>query len=120
VNRCVGAAGLLTLAFTVGLAAAPTAWAVDPVPGLIHDAVAGQPCSNTKVFIFGEEARGGFLACASTMHGGVWRPSAPLVGVRQIGSTCAEPVVMQNVAAQSPDGQPLVCDGARAVWIVNN
>lgn len=85
------------------------------LPGLVDGAVLGQPCYNYPTYIFGQTANGSQLACSDlgTNTTGVWVRSVGVIGVRQIGSSCTE---ADGVAAQSPDGYPLVCD-ARSGWV---
>ena len=79
------------------------------LPGLVDGAVAGQPCYNYPLYIFGQDSGGAQYACLDqgSNSTGLWVKSVPVIGVRQIGSHCASE---QQYAAQSPDGQPLVCD----------
>ena len=85
------------------------------LPGLVDGAVQGQPCYNYPLFIFGQDSTGAQYACADqgTNTTGLWVKSVPVIGVRQIGGQCASE---QQYGAQSPDGQPLVCD-ARTGWV---
>lgn len=85
----------------------PTGGSSNAVPGLAQGAKQGQACSNYRTFIFGVSQNGSFLACIPDGNGGGnWVNSSPVVGVRQIGSSC-DPGASQ--AAQSPDGRGLVC-----------
>jgi hypothetical protein len=43
------------------------------------------------------------------VYTGFWVSSYPLQGVKEIGSPCPNP----KVAAQAPDGRPMVCLGAQ-------
>lgn len=85
------------------------------LPGLVDGAVAGQPCYNYPLFIFGQGAGGEQYACMDqgTNTTGLWVRAVPVIGVRQIGTQCASE---QQYAAQSPDGRPLVCD-VRTGWV---
>jgi hypothetical protein len=108
------------------LAAAPWAAAdpdnpglIGPVPGLVQNAVRGAPCSNYDRYIFGKTATDQWLACRPVPGGGGrWNASISVIGVRQLGALCGlAPSV--NVAAQSPDGQPLFCDnGGTRRWVL--
>ncbi len=91
--------GVAIAASAIG--SAPIAIA-DDVPGMRNNAVLGAPCDNGKEFkyIFGHGPNGETLACVDY----VWVGSAPLVGVRQIGSSCRG-----SLTAQAPDGRPLIC-----------
>lgn len=85
------------------------------LPGLVDGAVAGQPCYNYPLYIFGQDAGGRQYACLDqgTNTTGLWVTSIPVIGERQIGGQCASE---QQYAAQSPSGQPLVCDVHRG-WV---
>ncbi|HKI42980.1 MAG TPA: hypothetical protein VKA66_21980 [Mycobacterium sp.] len=91
--------GVAIAASAIG--SAPIAIA-DDVPGMRDNAVLGAPCDNGKEFkyIYGHGPNGETLACVDD----VWVESVPLVGVRQIGSSCSG-----SWAAQAPDGRPLIC-----------
>lgn len=84
------------------------------VPGITTGVVTGQPCTNTEKFIFGISPAGQAMACGHGINGGgIWGQSLGLVGVRPLGSPCTE----VGLAAQAPDGSPMVCGGGR--WVVN-
>jgi hypothetical protein len=85
------------------------------LPGLVDGAVLGQPCYNYPTYMFGQANNGNQLACVDqgTNTTGLWVRSVPVIGVRQIASRCSE---ADGVAAQSPDGRPLVCSST-AGWV---
>lgn len=85
------------------------------LPGLVDGAVLGQACYNYPAYIFGQTANGNQLACSDlgTNTTGVWVRSVGVIGVRQIRSPCSE---ADGVAAQAPDGTPLVCSST-AGWV---
>lgn len=88
--------------------------ASNSIPGVTMGVVAGQPCSNTERYIFGVSTTGQPMACGHGLDGGgIWGPAIALVGVRPLGSPCTE----AGLAAQSPDGLPMVCGSGR--WVVN-
>jgi hypothetical protein len=77
--------------------------------------VAGQPCYDYPTYIFGQSSNGSQMACMDQGNNttGIWVRSVPIIGVRQIGTRCAE---ADGVAAQAPDGTPLVCSST-AGWV---
>jgi hypothetical protein len=89
----------------LAIGAAPGARA-DDVPGIDDDAVLGAPCDNWDRYIFGRGPSGEPLACVGFDGEGEWVSSAPLMGVRQIGSPCDGE---GSAVAQSPDGRGLLC-----------
>ncbi|WP_086152546.1 hypothetical protein [Mycobacterium tuberculosis] len=114
---------LVTTAAITGAAigGAPVAGA-DPqrydgdVPGMNYYASLGAPCSSWERFIFGRGPSGQAEACHfpppnqfPPAETGYWVISYPLYGVQQVGAPCPKP----QAAAQSPDGLPMLCLGAR-------
>lgn len=83
------------------------------LPGYVRGAVPGGDCYNYPRYIFGESPGGQTLACVSQGVIGKWVRSVGVIGVRQIGSGCLE---SDGVAAQSPDGRPLVCSSTSG-WV---
>ncbi len=108
---------MAVLALACGLTAAPlvavgTAFAVpgtcdgaDCVPFVDRNIVPTDLCVFQSRHPFGLDAKGNTFACAATDH---WVPVAPLVGVRTMRAPCDGTV---PGTAQSPAGQPLICDG---------
>jgi hypothetical protein len=99
-------------AIAVALCGAPAALG-DPadrdtdVPGMNYNAVLGDPCFSWERYIFGRAPNGEPLACVtSDGDAGVWVASVPLAGGQEIGAPCTA-----GLAAQSPDGRPLICTG---------
>lgn len=82
------------------------------LPGLGH-ATRGQSCTNTITFVFALAPDGQTLAClpSSAPSYGL---SAPVVGVRTLGSPCPE----TGQLAQSTDGEPMMCLGTPSAWAV--
>ena len=87
------------------------------VPGMNYQASLGAPCDNYEHFIFGRGPSGQAEAChfpppnqfpAATT--GYWVISYPLYGVQQTGAPCPG----SQSAAQTPDGLPMLCLGAKA------
>lgn len=83
------------------------------LPGYVRGATPGGDCYNYPRYIFGEGPGGQTLACVSQGVVGKWVRSVGVIGVRQIGAGCAE---SDGVAAQSPDGRPLVCSSTSG-WV---
>ncbi|MFI5509421.1 hypothetical protein ACIA48_18295 [Mycobacterium sp. NPDC051804] len=119
-SRSLVAVAFLAAAFAIAVPAG-----AEPVPGMVDDAVLGQPCENTKSFVFGTNTSGAILACGSPKAPGEWSQIAGLVGVREIGTECFSDVVAVNpdgngwTAAQSPDGLPLFCVYPTDTWEVH-
>ena len=120
-SRLFVGTALVAAAFSL---AAPAG--AEPVPGMVNDAVLGQPCSNTQQFVFGTNASGAILACGSPKAPGEWSQIAGLIGVREIGTKCFSDVVSVNpegagwTAAQSPDGLPLYCAYPTDTWEIQS
>lgn len=117
---------LITVAFVAAAVAIAAPAGAEPVPGMVDDAVLGEPCDNTTSFVFGTNASGAILACGSPKAPGEWSQIAGLIGVREIGTKCFSDVVSVNpegngwTAAQSPDGQPLFCAYPTDTWEVHS
>lgn len=99
---------------TTGQCPTPMTGVSNDVPGLVSGAVLGQPCTNTQRFVFGQTAAGDTLLCTGQGSAGTWIRSIPVIGTRPLGSSCTEGF---ELAAQTPDGIPIICgDG---VWVRN-
>ena len=108
---------MAVLALACGITAAPmmaagTASAdrgacdgVDCVPYVDRNIVATDHCSFSSRYPFGLDAKGSTFGCAASNK---WVPMAPLIGVRSVQAPC-DPNV--PASAQSPNGQPLNCQG---------
>ncbi len=85
------------------------------VPGMNYEASLSAPCDNYQLFTFGRGPGGESLVCHyipnqwPPVYTGFWVSSYPIQGVKDIGSPCAGP----KMAAQAPDGRPMVCLGAQ-------
>lgn len=108
-------AGLLwTSAMTAGAEESHGPFPGDP-PGMNYDAHAGAPCFQWERFIFGRGPGGEPLACHwipnqwPPVHTGFWVSSPKLYGVQTPGAPCPG----SQSAAQSPEGEPMLCLGAR-------
>ena len=74
------------------------------VPFVDHNVVPSDPCNFQSRFPFGLDAAGGTYVCTSLNE---WLPAEPLIGVRPLRAPCDD---AQPGRAQSPDGQPLICE----------
>lgn len=92
----------------------PGRYATD-VPGMNYDARLSAPCHSWERNVFGRGRGGEPLQCRwipnqwPPVYTGFWVTSYPLHGVQEIGAPCPSP----QSAAQSPDGRPMLCLGAR-------
>ncbi len=110
------------------LAVAPAAAADEPhgpfpgdPPGMSYEAYMNAPCYRWDRFVFGRGPGGEPLAChwipGQSPIGmdrppegvGFWVLSPKIYGVQEVGSPCPG----SQAAAQSPDGLPMLCLGAR-------
>ncbi|GFG75914.1 hypothetical protein [Mycobacterium botniense] len=102
------------LSATPGAAADPRQYDGD-VPGMNYDASLGAPCDSWERYVFGRGPNGEAEACHfipnqfPAVSTGFWVISYPLYGVQNVGAPCPGP----QSAAQSPDGLPMLCLGAR-------
>ena len=110
------------LGLTAALSPAGTAAADDDsgryptdVPGMNYDAALGAPCDNYQLFTFGRGRGGQPMMCRWVPnqwppgYTGFWMTSYPLDGVQEVGAPCPG----GQIAAQAPDGRPMLCLGAR-------
>lgn len=112
--NAVAAAGIVA----AGLAAPIASADAEPadVPGMAQGVQLSTGCTSWERFIFGRGDTGQTYACHyipnqwPPVETGFWVWSPPLYGVQQIGAPCPSP---GKSAAQSPDGLPLECAGAR-------
>ena len=86
------------------------------VPGMAYDARLNAPCFSWELNVFGRGRGGEPLQCKfipnqtrAPYSTGYWTSSYALHGVQQVGAPCPSP----QSAAQSPDGKPMLCLGAR-------
>ncbi|MBS1694150.1 MAG: hypothetical protein JST91_18210 [Actinobacteria bacterium] len=114
-------------AFAAAVVGSASAAAADPpssdspgrystdVPGMSYEASLGAPCTSWQVNVFGRGPGGEALQCRwipnqwPPIYTGFWVASYPLYGVQDIGAPCPG----SQAAAQSPDGRPMLCLGAR-------
>lgn len=99
---------------TTGQCPTPMTGVSNVVAGLVQGAVLGQSCTSTQRFVFGQTAAGDTVICSGQGSSGTWIRSIPVIGTRPLGSSCVAGV---ELAAQTPDGIPVICgDG---VWVRN-
>lgn len=85
------------------------------VPGMNYEAKLGAPCFSWERNVFGRGRGGEPLQCKwipnqwPPVHNGFWTATYALYGVQDVGAPCPGP----QSTAQSPDGRPLLCVGAR-------
>lgn len=99
-----------------GPAHADDRWVERSTPGLQFGVVTSQPCGNWMRYTYGVNPSGKPMACVSFDSGqsGLWSDSSSVVGVRQVGAPCQEAdQALGGVLAQTTDGRPMICDGAR-------
>lgn len=102
---------------TTGQCPTPLSGVASTVEGLVLGAVVGQVCFNTGRFVFGQNANGETTVCNDQGNGsGIWVRSIPVIGTRPLGASCAGSV---GLAAQTPDGTPVVCSDTSYTWVRN-
>jgi len=118
-RQLVAAAGAAIAVAATALVAAPGATADTPmadVPNMVYGVQLSTACYSWERFIFGRSDDGQTYAChyipnqTPFVDHGFWVWSSPLYGVQTIGSPCP---TNRGAAAQSPDGLPLECAGAK-------
>ncbi|MCV7384730.1 hypothetical protein [Mycolicibacter longobardus] len=116
IRELAAAAFIAAAAGAAAVTGAPAAGAYPgDVPGMVDGQRQGDACFSWERFIYGHGPNGQALACHFIANQwppkdtGFWQISYPLYGVQEIGSPCPNP----QSAAQSPDGLPLLCLGAR-------
>lgn len=106
VSKAVAAsvlAGVFTAALTLpAVRAAAYCDAADCVPNVARNVMPGGPCEPQHFNDYGLDAGSRPFVCTLA---GVWVPTGPLVGLREVALPCAA----RNDAAQQPDGAALVC-----------
>ncbi len=80
---------------------------VDCVPNVARNIVPGGPCEPHHLYDFGLDSNSKTFVCTDA---GVWVPTGPLVGLRDIALPCDAP----EDSAQQPDGAPLRCTQVNA------
>jgi hypothetical protein len=107
------ACGLFTAAIPLAGQASAACDAVDCVPNVARNVVAGAPCAPAPSFVFGLDSGGGTLICASQ---GMWVRVGPLVGEREVtqpcdrpGDTAQQPLAGNDLQLMRTPGVPLRC-----------
>jgi hypothetical protein len=107
------ACGLITAAIPLAGQASAACDAVDCVPNVARNVVAGTPCTPAPSFVFGLGSDGGTLICASQ---GLWIGVGPLVGEREVkqpcdrrGDTAQQPLAGNDLQLMRTPGVPLRC-----------
>jgi hypothetical protein len=106
------ACGLIAAAIPLAGEASAACDAVDCVPNVARNVVAGAPCAPSPSFVFGVNAND-TLICASQ---GMWVRVGPLVGTREVsqpcdqaGATAQQPLAGNDLQLQRTPGVPLRC-----------
>ena len=107
------ACGLITAAMPLAGEASAVCDALDCVPNVARNVVAGAPCTPAPGFVFGIDANGGTLICASQ---GMWIGVGPLVGEREVtqpcdrlGDSAQQPLAGNDLQLMRTPGVPLRC-----------
>jgi hypothetical protein len=106
------ACGLFSAAIPLAGEASAACDAVECVPNVARNVVAGAPCTPAPSFVFGVNADG-TLICASQ---GMWVRVGPLVGTREVsqpcdraGDTAQQPLAGNDLQLMRTPGVPLRC-----------
>jgi hypothetical protein len=109
----VVACGLITAAMPLAGEASAACDALDCVPNVARNVVAGAPCAPRPSFVFGVDANRNTLICASQ---GMWLRVGPLVGEREValpcdqaGATAQQPLAGNDLQLLRTPGVPLRC-----------
>jgi hypothetical protein len=109
------ACGLITAAISLAGESLAACDAVDCVPNVARNVVAGAPCAPAPSFVFGLDANRGTLICAAQ---GMWVRVGPLVGEREVtqpcdrpGDTAQQPLAGNDLQLMRTPGVPLRCAG---------
>ena len=105
--------GLITAAIPLAGEASAACDAVDCVPNVARNVVAGAPCMPAPGYVFGLDSGGGTLICASQ---GMWVRVGPLVGTREVAQPCdragdsaQQPLAGNDLQLMRNQGVPLRC-----------
>ena len=109
----VVACGLITAAMPLAGEASAACDALDCVPNVARNVVAGAPCAPRPSFVFGVDANRNTLICVSQ---GMWLRVGPLVGEREValpcdqaGATAQQPLAGNDLQLLRTPGIPLRC-----------
>jgi hypothetical protein len=107
------AGGFITAAISLAGEAGAACDALDCVPNVARNVVAGAPCAPSPSFVFGVDANRNTLICASQ---GMWLRVGPLVGEREVtqpcdlaGATAQQPLAGNDLQLMRTPGVPLRC-----------
>jgi hypothetical protein len=107
------ACGLVAAAISLAGESGAACDSVDCVPNVARGVTAGAPCTPSPSYVFGLDAGGNTLICASQ---GLWLPVGPLVGTRevaqpcdQVGTTAQQPLAGNDLQLMRTPGVPLRC-----------
>jgi hypothetical protein len=107
------ASGLITAAISLAGEASAACDAVDCVPNVARNVVAGAPCAPSPSYVFGIDSDRNTLICAAQ---GMWIRVGPLVGTREVsqpcdqaGATAQQPLAGNDLQLQRTPGVPLRC-----------
>jgi hypothetical protein len=107
------ASGLATAAISLAGQASAVCDAAGCVPNVARNVGAGAPCTPSPSFVFGLDANGGTLICASQ---GMWVSVGPLIGEREVtlpcdrpGDTAQQPLAGNDLQLMRTPGVPLRC-----------
>jgi hypothetical protein len=105
--------GLVTAAMPLAGEASAACDAVDCVPNVARNVVAGAPCAPSPSYVFGLDSDRNTLICASQ---GMWLRVGPLVGEREVtqpcdlaGATAQQPLAGNDLQLMRTPGVPLRC-----------
>jgi hypothetical protein len=107
------ACGLVAAAIPLAGDASAACDSVDCVPNVARGVTPGAPCTPSPSYVFGLDAAGGTLICASQ---GMWVRVGPLVGTREVsqpcdqaGTTAQQPLAGNDLQLMRTPGVPLRC-----------
>ena len=107
------ASGLITAAISLAGESSAACDAVDCVPNVARNVVAGAPCAPSPSYVFGLDSDRNTLICAAQ---GMWIRVGPLVGTREVsqpcdlaGSTAQQPLAGNDLQLLRTPGVPLRC-----------
>jgi len=107
------ASGLITAAISLAGESSAACDAVDCVPNVARNVVAGAPCAPSPSYVFGLDSDRNTLICAAQ---GMWIRVGPLVGTREVsqpcdlaGSTAQQPLAGNDLQLMRTPGVPLRC-----------
>jgi hypothetical protein len=107
------ACGLVAVTIPLAGTASAACDSVDCVPNVARGVTSAAPCTPAPSYVFGLDAGGNTLICASQ---GMWIPVGPLVGTREVsqpcdkaGDTAQQPLAGNDLQLMRTPGVPLRC-----------